>query len=161
MPPLFNIENISADTVILTNGEKSTFALHSAGIKNAVNTFGEGNRVQEAIELLIEHGVTTVINYPDCDDHGYRAAWKWHTLGNAAGLTVITYDLRAYMEAVYGMEVEAGFDLRDLWLYVNQDKRAFHQALQNMPVFKFDQHEALLPDRVSKQVNTQKTASAP
>lgn len=164
-PALFNIQALlHADgEVWLTNGEKTTMAMMTAGIFNVVNTFGEGNQVAEAITVLKEHGIWTVHLVPDCDEHGIRAAYKWRQLGQAAGLDIRIHDLAAYALIHFGMSPDdiSGWDLRDLWLHLKQDHTAFHQALANLPELEFDHYAAVLPQQDSVDSPRRKTRHKP
>jgi len=150
MAVLFNLENISTDTVYLANGEKSTLAMCSANISNVVNTFGEGNRLQEAIELLLAKGVKNVINLADCDNHGLQTALRWQQSGQAQGLNVVTLDMRPILTALFGdPEKVHKADSRDLWLLLGQDPAVFQKTLAELPHLEFERYLDELPQKPS------------
>lgn len=160
MPPLFNIGCLpeAQGTVYVVNGEKSTLAHWTAGVHNTINTYGEGNRVAEAVELLKAHGIQNVIVIPDCDKHGLIAALKWQEACRAAHLEIHIRDLRLYLATTFGMTPQQyhKWDTRDLWLLLKQDAMAFRQALDSLPELDFQHYADELPAPTSAY-----TAAAP
>jgi hypothetical protein len=137
----------SKTTLYLANGEKSTMAMWTAGIPNVANTFGEGNRIDDAIQLLKTHQVSHITLIPDCDTHGIRTAYKWQQRGTAAGLTIRVLDLRVYLETQYGMSPAQyhKWDTRDLWLLQEQNKDLFVASLNTLPEVDFSRYADELP----------------
>jgi Origin of replication binding protein len=167
MPALYNTVRLISELAYLTNGEKSTLALHTAGILNAVNTFSEGSRIREAIQVLLEQAVRRVWFAPDCDPHGLRTAFHWLELGSALGLEIQLYDLRLYLEERYNFTPAQyeKWDLRDLWLLVNQDPHAFQSSLAEMPLLDFSRYPtemaSIYPPRQSQPAPDFKKSSQP
>lgn len=134
-PVLFNQECLKdTNWVILANGEKTVMSLYSAGVKYAVCTFGEGNRLQEAIEILSNANIELIINFPDNDKKGIQSAQKLKKICDDLGIILVQRDLGHYANSHLGhFEHETvGWDLRDLWLYVRGDKPLFFYALWQM-----------------------------
>lgn len=145
MPPLFNLENVTSRTVTLVNGEKSLMAMETAGLKNVVSWLGEGQRITEVIQALLDHGVKTVLAYPDHDPAGHRAAYA---LQQAAppGLVVHVLDMAAWHLRVYGEYPPKKFDTRDLWLELDTDPDIFQSAFQTIPPIRWSDYKSELPE---------------
>ena len=156
MPPLFNIPALdlpeSLPRVYIANGEKSTMAMHTAGIPNTVNTFGEQIKIQEASELLAEHHVSEIFIAPDCDRTGLISARKWQQIAGENGIRVDLRDLRILFEDIFHLTPEQyrGFDLRDVWLRSGQNRKLFYTILQNLPPLDFARYADELPASIPK-----------
>lgn len=161
MPPLFNAGCLptAGGTVYVANGEKSTLAHWTAGVKNTINTFGEGNRVGEAVELLKAHDIRRVTIVPDCDTPGLLAALKWREMCKEAGLELIILDLRLYFKTVHHMTPDQfhKWDTRDLWLLLKQDADAFRHALDTLPILEFQNYADELPKPRAQQERLHRT----
>lgn len=138
MSILYNVENISSELVYIANGEKSTLAMLTAGIPNVVNTFGEGQKVREAVQQLKAKGVTSVIVIPDCDNAGRKAAAKWRIECLTQGIQITILDLKTYAINTLGKSKEDAkkADTRDLWLWLGKDKDKFKTALNELPTIQ-------------------------
>lgn len=147
-PPLFWAVPEGTKLAVVTNGEKATLVLAQQGIPSC-NTFGEGNELERAIAALQAAGVTSLIVVPDCDKAGIIAAQKWRDMGAAAGLEIAILDLGAYLSRAYFMQPEEyhKWDLRDLWLLLEQDSELFKEVLyKQIPHLNFEHYQAWLPD---------------
>jgi hypothetical protein len=133
----------------ISNGEKSTMAMWTAGIPNVVNTFGEGNRLDEAVRLFQDHSTQHITVIPDCDKHGIQTAQKWQDRATAAGILIRLLDLRLYFAEQHGMSPADYYkwDTRDLWLLLGQDKAAFQAALNALPELDFNRYPDELLER--------------
>lgn len=149
MPPLYPAD-FAPDhrgVLYLTNGEKSTLANISAGLTNSANTFGEGNKMEEALRLMQARGVRKIMLAPDCDRKGLETAFQWKARAAAYGIEVDLRDLRFYFQRVYGLEphqyqtieyrngvkwTSNGWDTRDLLLLVGGDAELYRAALHRL-----------------------------
>jgi hypothetical protein len=136
--------------VILSNGDKTTLLLAQLGIP-AVSTFGEGNQATEVAACLSAAGVKALVNYPDSDGKGIKAAHKWLKVGFEAGIDVITLDYGQWLVNQFGGEPAAydGHDLRDLYLRLDQDRARFLAALDSMKPIQWECYSDLLPKEKS------------
>lgn len=146
-PPLFMAIPEGTKLAVITNGEKASLVLAQQGIPCA-NTFGEGNELGRAVEALQAAGVTSLLIVPDCDKAGIRAAHKWLTVAKETGLDIAILDLGAYLKRAYLMTAEEyhKYDLRDLWLLLEQDSDIFKEVLYSLPHVNFDDYRDWLPD---------------
>lgn len=152
-PPLFWCVPDSSKIAVITNGEKASLVLAQQGIACA-NVFGEGNELDRAIPAIKAAGVSHLLIVPDCDKAGIRAAQKWLDQGSQAGLDVVILDLGAYLKRVYAMEYHeyAKWDLRDLWLLLEQDSDIFKEVLYSLPHLNFEDYRDWLPQEQIREV---------
>ncbi|MBN2148276.1 MAG: hypothetical protein JW726_12885 [Anaerolineales bacterium] len=90
------VEIIAANDGILwfANGEPDVWALHSAGIHNAVcTTRGEANLPSDFVDALESWGVTTLHIAPDLDEKGTKHAEKVAAVVADSEITLVTHVL--------------------------------------------------------------------
>lgn len=125
--------------LIVANGEKAVWALHTAGYPNSISLFGEDNKIDDLVSSILStpEPPKEVAIYPDIDDAGYQAARKWESQRNrlqSAGIDLIIYDMGAYLKNGYGLVEEViKWDLRDIWLKIAvQDPVEFAAILSEL-----------------------------
>ena len=107
----------------IASGEPDVLTFKSAGIDNVLCWFGETSVPPDLAAFLHELGVSHVVNYPDRDHTGHKAAEKI-----AAALH--DTDIQFHAAALPDYFGDKG-DINLLWQHVKFDRDAFLAALAN------------------------------
>lgn len=118
--------------VWITGGEPDNLVLHTAGIHNVINWFGEVNGMPSNIaDILHDMGVTDV-QYPfDLDTTGFRSALKLWDLLDSSGI--------AYYPLLLPFEPTSKADVGEMWINFEFNVGAFAFAIRSeLPVMDYD-----------------------
>lgn len=106
----------------LANGEAAVLAFRAAGIYNVIATcHGENTIPKNTGETLQSFRIATLINIPDKDEAGHKAAVKWR---DALLNTETNYQAKEWPD--YLPEKS---DANDLWIHAGFNQEAFAKAL--------------------------------
>lgn len=111
----------------ISSGEPDLLTFRSAGIRNVICWFGEGNVPATLLDDLIRLGVRTVSYFPDIDDTGRKSAAKIADILSESEIEFTAYELPASLG-------EKG-DINDLWIDCDFNVDAFRQALSELGHF--------------------------
>lgn len=108
----------------LANGEIGVAAFHAAGIYNVIATLHSEITVPKTLIPTLESlGISTLINIPDKDEAGLKAAVKWR---DALLLSGVEYQAKQWPDYL-----PEKADFNDLWIALNFDAKAAKEALEN------------------------------
>jgi hypothetical protein len=111
--PYFHADDLTAAIaaaggyVWLANGEFSTLAMLSAGIRNVFSLYGETTVPAELVQWLQTQGVKHVLIAPDLDTAGERQLAKHAAILAGSGIEITAYELPP--------ELGEHADIGDLW----------------------------------------------
>jgi superfamily II DNA or RNA helicase len=120
-------ENIKSanEVVFIAAGEPDLWTYNEAGIPNVITWFGENSVPATIAKDFQSLGVSHVIYAPDLDATGKQSAAK---VRDALSGTGIHFECKQLPETL-GKKA----DTNDLWLALNQDSKAFRDAIENAP----------------------------
>lgn len=106
----------------LANGEAALLAFHAAGIYNVIATCHGENTVPKNTDVTLQSfRIATLINIPDKDEAGVKAAAKWRD-------ALLNSDI-GYQAKQWPDYLPEKSDFNDLWIHVAFDAQAARKAL--------------------------------
>ena len=110
--------------IIIACGEPDTLTFASAGMRNVVSFFGEGQIPDNVVDVFHKLGVMSVAYYPDNDNTGWDDALKLIERFEDTGIVVNVY---ALPDEYAWTDVN---DVNDLWIACAFDVTAFTDVLK-------------------------------